>query len=63
MELKHPNAEEGQTLNDLKLLQDCIEFDFSQRAPQGWRVCPQIEPVMVRKSLFSKLLLIHKQMF
>ena len=51
MELKHPNAEEGQTLNDLKLLQDCIEFDFSQRAPQGWRVYPQIEPVMVRKFL------------
>ena len=59
MELKHPNAEEGQTLNDLKLLQDSIEFDFSQRAPQGWRVLPQIEPGMVRKFLFSKQLLVE----
>ena len=35
MELKHPNAEKGQTLNDLKPSQDCIEFDCSQRTPQG----------------------------
>ena len=59
MELKHPNTEEGQTLNDLKLLQDCIEFDFSQRAPQGWRVLPQIKPAKVRKFLFSKQLLVE----
>ena len=59
MELKHPNAEEGQTLNDLKLLQDYIEFDFSQKTPQGWRVWPQIKPAKVRKFLFSKQLLVE----
>ena len=35
MELKHPNAEKGQTLNDLKPSQDWIEFDCSQRTLQG----------------------------
>ena len=59
MESKHPNAEEGQALNDLKLLQGFIEFDFSQRTPQGWRVWPQMNPAKVRKFLFSKQLLVE----
>ena len=49
MESKHPSAEEGQTLNDLKLSQDCVEFDFKKETPQGWKVLPQLNPVKVRK--------------
>ena len=53
MELKHPNAEEGLTIQ-FKLLQDCVEFDFSKTTAHGWRVLPQVKPARVRKFLFNK---------
>ena len=49
MELKHPSAEEGQTLYDLKLSQDYVEFDFKKETPRGWRVLPHLKPAKVRK--------------